>query len=1062
MDQDVTLDLVPDLTAEDLVEIGVSSIGHRRRLLTEAQAVRALSDLPPEEVPADVSPELGADVERSGAEQRMVTAMFCDLVGSTRLATLVDPEEYRDRIAEFRQLITETLGPYEGHIARFLGDGIVVFFGLARTQEHSAENAVAAALDIIHRIANTDAPEDEKAQVRIGIATGLTVVEAGDPDQGQIQTEDSIVGEIPNLAARLQSVADPNTIVVSQATRDRLGHLFHCEDHGVLTLKGIAGGVQAWRVTGHSESDSRFDAMRAQIPTTEFVGRITEMAQLATTAERASAGQGQVSLIMGDAGMGKSRLAREFLVKSGMEPSVPFLLQCTPYHTGTPFQPFRRLINRLLDKQGPEKAAQPEGQIRGFLQSLGLVADQDVRLLSDVLSSPTTAQPNEKHALDERYAQITMLAELFCAMAQNDGAIILEDLHWMDPSTSEVLSRVADRLNGLPIHVLCTMRPGAVPDWCLQADADVLTLDRLAATDFGELIRSVALANAPDVTLTDAQIAEIATRCDGSPVFAEELTRYSLDIEADEHGTTGAPLPATLADSLLSRLDRLEMGRELAQLAAVIGNEFPVEILTAVSDLPKAEVLRGVASLIEVGVLQRGHSTFGPAVGFRHMLLQDAAYLTLLRRDRVAQHARIAATLTRAFPEISAAMPQVVAHHLSRAGDLAHAVTFWDRAGTLAAGRSAYSEAIVHFRKAIEDNANASVGVDLEETELGVRLNLVAALIAAHGFNTPAVQAEMPRIEALGAALQSTDQMLPLLVSKWTFMGASGQFSAAIEVARQIKQLVGNGTDIEALLAYRCLGTANFFSGNLAAAQQDLVTFFELYDPAQHDAGLGRFGSSHHGAMSAVGLAELAVLACDDAGCDKWTAKAESLAKGSGQAHDLCHCTFFTGCVLPLFRGQLDVVSDMADHLRDLSRHFNLPIWASYADLFQGTVLMLQGRVEEGSALARPSIEKAQETGGFLHFCMVFHAEACLQAGLVKEARDSFSKIGQIEQEPQTWLSAEFGRVDAMIAYHEGKDLDEVLSILSRAENFARRQEAILFQRKITSFRASIAGETQP
>jgi len=702
-------------------------------------------------------------------------------------------------------------------------------------------------------------------------------------------------------------------------------------------------------------------------------------------------------LIMGDAGMGKSRLAREFLVQHGMEPRAQVLLQCTPYHTSNPFQPFRRLLNRLLEKKAGKEAPQQEAQITEFLQDLGLAADENAALLSDVLSTPTGEPQSEKYALDKRYAQITMLADLFCAMAQEAGAIILEDLQWMDPSTEEVLSRVADRLNGLPIHLLCTMRPDPVPDWCAHANADVLVLDRLAAADFGELIRSVAMASAPHVTLTDTQIAEIATRCDGSPVFAEELTRYSLDLEAEEDGAAREPLPATLADSLLSRLDRLETGRELAQLAAVIGNEFPLEILTAVSDLPKDEVLRGVSSLIEVGVLQRGHSTFGPAVGFRHMLLKDAAYLTLLRRDRIAQHARIATTLTRAFPEVSAAMPQVVAHHLSHGGDLANAVTFWDRAGTLAAGRSAYLEAIAHYRKAIDDNSNASVGEDLEETELRVRLNLVKALIAAHGFNTPAVKAEKPRIEALGTALKSTDQMLPLLVSKWTFMGASGEFAASVEISRQIKQLVNEGNDVEALVAYRCSGTAYLFAGELDKAAEELKAFFALYNADRHDTGLGRFGSSHHGTMSAVGLAELAVLACDEPEATYWTEKASALADRSGQAHDLCHCTFFTGCVLPLLRGELDKVRDMASALRGIAKQHNLPIWEIYADLFDGIVLMHQGEVEQGCALAQRSVDSTQETGGFLHFCMVFHAEACLQVGLVEQARDSFSKIGQMK-----------------------------------------------------------------
>jgi len=779
VDQDVTLDLMPDLTAEDLSELGVKSIGHRRRLLTAAQAIADL-ERTALAIKAGATPHKSNTVPApsNGAEQRVITAMFCDLVGSTRLSTLVDPEEYRDLIAKFRQLISGTLLRYNGHVVRFLGDGIVVFFGLTGEQEHSAENAVAAAVDIIQQVINENKTLGQNPQVRIGIATGLTIVNSTVADQDKIQADDTIVGEVPNLAARLQASADPNTILVSQSTRDRLGHLFQFEDSGLLTLKGISGGVQAWRVIDHNESDNRFDAFRSLAPTTDFVGRRTEMATLLGTARKASQGSGQVSLIMGEPGMGKSRLARELLVRTGKTLSLQLMLQCTPYHSGTPFLPLRRLITRLLDSMDPE--ASPSGEIHydtieEFLKSFSISDETQVELLVKFLSQPSDLKLSAQQALEDRHEQIAMLTDLLSAMARDAGTIVLEDIQWMDASTVEVLARVAEDLDSLSGHLLCTMRSGFVPDWCQQAQANVLRLDRLPATDFNELIRSVARVNAPNLLLSDAQIAKIAIRCDGSPVFAEELTRFAVDHLVDHNRLNEAPLPATLADSLLSRLDRLETGRQLAQLAAVIGNEFPIEILISISDLPKSEVLQGIDTLIDAGVFQRGHSFLGTAIGFRHMLLRDAAYLTLLRRDRISVHAKVADILMRSFPEMSAALPQVVAYHLSEGGNIENAVTFWDRAGTLASERSAYSEAIVHFRSALDKCTTAPAGLDLEEAELMVRLNLVAALISAYGFNSPEVHAEMPHVEALGTALDSPGQMLPLLVSKWVYSGGSGK-----------------------------------------------------------------------------------------------------------------------------------------------------------------------------------------------------------------------------------------------------------------------------------------------
>ncbi len=993
------------------------------------------------------------------AEQRIVTAMFCDLVGSTRLSTELDPEEYRDLIARFRELVGATLRPHDGHLARFLGDGIVVFFGLTRTEEHTAENAVAAALEIVRRMQGLMAVGGKPAEVRLGIATGMTLVDA--PRQAPGALDDPVVGEIPNLAARLQAEAAPGGILVSQATRDRLGHLFSCEDAGVLMVKGVPGGLHAWRILGHADAASRFDALRGRSPAGGFVGRTDEMARLARQAALARGGQGPVSLITGESGMGKSRLAREALVAAGLDPASVPVLQCTPYHAGTPFHPLRRLIARRLGApgSGPDR----QGAVDAFLAAHGLAGDRAGALLLDVLSDSIAAPSGAREAMAKRSEILALLTDLLLAMIGAAGAALLEDVQWLDPSTAELLERAGARPGS---HLIATMRPGPMPAWCLASGADVLPLDRLPAADFGDLIRGIARASAPHLAVSDGQVAEIADRCDGSPVFAEELTRYMLEAHADGRRGEDQPLPATLADSLLARLDRLQGGRLLAQLGAAIGNEFPVAILVAVSDLPKAEARRGIDGLKQAQVLQDGHSAFGPAVRFRHMLLQEAAYMTLLRRDRQAIHARIAAVLTKDFPEVAEAVPQVVAHHLARGGAPAEAAVHWDRAGTKAARRSAYAEAIGHFRQALDDLARAASpdgppSEATQRTELGIRLNLVAALIASEGFNAPAVRAEMPRAEALGAALQSREQLLPLLVSKWVFLGSSGQNAAAFDVARQIFDLGSGGTEVERLLGLRTLGTTQLFMGDFDAAMTSIDQFFDLYDPARHDGGLNTYGTSNHAAMMALGGAEIAVLREDPQTATDWARRAEALARASGQAHDLCNITLFLGCILPALQADLATVQTRAGGLRQFAQTHRLPIWEGYADLFLGTAMIARGQVDDGITQARRGIGQSLGSAAFLSIVLMFHAEACLEAGRIADARVSFDGIGRQHLDAENWLSAEVRRVRALLAAAEGAGRDETGHLLAQARAIALAQGARLLLRKIAETETRL-GRTDP
>ena len=1042
-DHDISLDLLGQLTAEDLQAIGITSVGNRRRILTAAALL-------PKAKPS--GPEAAASPATLRAEQRIVTAMFCDLVGSTRLSSLLDPEDYRDLIDQFRAMVATALAPYNGHAARFLGDGIVVFFGTIGHQDQTAETAVAAAVEILRSVHGRATVAGQRLEVRVGLATGLAVVDH--PDAPRTPNDDGVIGEIPNLAARLQALAEPGELVVSQATRDRLGQLFSCEDKGLVVLKGISAPVRAWRVLGHAEADSRFDALRMTADPGGFVGRRAELGVLERQATQARAGQGRITLICGPSGIGKSRLAREALSLGRDGALPPAVLQCRPYHTATPFNPLRSLVlRRIRETTGSDS----EEAVADFLGGLGLAGPRQTGLIADLLSFGMAPIEPQLASEERRTELMGFLAELVIAMGRAAGAVLAEDMHWIDPSTSELLALVAQRIGAEPIHLVCTLRDSPLPDWSrLAGHVEVLALDRLKEADLDRLIRRLAEDSGKGRALTAAQIADIAARSDGSPVFAEELTRYILDLGADGSSVDPHGLPATLADSLLARLDRLGPAKRLAQISSVIAGEFPRTLLEAVAELSRESLDQAVDGLLRAGVLTLGHSVFGPGLAFRHALFKDAAYQSLLRSDRVALHGRIARVLTEKFPAITGALPQVVAVHFSQGGFPDKAIQLWDSAGTQAARRSAYSEAIGLFRQALEDVARLPPGADVDRTELGLRVNLVTVLIASLGFHVPEVAAEMQRIETLGTEARTGDQLIGLLVSKWSFLGANGQLGVSLEVGRQLYNVCQSGGEVERLLGHRIFGTGLLFVGRFADALRELQAFMAAYQADRHAQGLARFGTSDHPTMTAVGLAELAVIADDDAAAAHWGRQAEAFALASGRAHDLCNVTLFIGCILPALRGRLDLAAAEADRLRVLAREHDLPVWSGYADLFTGIDRIARGDVAEGQVIAARGIAAVAGSAAFLAFCMMFHAEACLQRGLVAEARRSFAQIDPQLLAEENWLSAELDRIGAAIARAEGTALEEVSAVLLRAQTVARRQGAVLFQRKIDSALADL------
>ena len=1031
---DVDIALLGDLTAEDLREMGVSSVGHRRSILSAAARLRQGHAQSPQP-------------EAAMAEQRMVTAMFCDLVGSTQLSTELEPEDYRDVIVAFRATTERALAQHHGYADRFLGDGIVAFFGLEGGQDHAAEHAVAAGLNILTALHDLSAIRGHKLRVRIGLATGLTVI-AGQND-GMAATKDGVVGETPNLAARLQAAAEPDTILISQATRDRLGDLFVLVDKGTLALKGMQRDLRAWQVLGHAQVGSRFEALRATATSAAFVGRKAELALLVQQRDRPERqGRLTVTLISGDSGMGKSRLAREGMAAGRSMPDGMAVLQCTPYHTATPLLPLRRFLDRRL--AGARSAIAP------FLNALGINDPDAPELLAGFLSETAMDAPRAAHA--RRLALLTLLTRILGGIGAAEGVMLIEDVHWLDPTTAELLSRLGTSGTGGGWHLIATTRQRIMPEWGRATGAEMITLDRLPQMDLLALIRAVAEAKSPGTRLTDAETEEIALRCDSNPVFAEELTRFWLERPPGTAREIEPALPASLSDSLMSRLDRLVEGRQLVQIASVIGMEFPVALLIAVSDLPEAEAERGIVALMEADVLRPAQSPLGRSIGFRHMLLQDAAYRTLLRRDRISLHGRIADCMADQFPALAAVLPQVVAHHYSRAARLLEAANAWHAAGQSAARRSAYAEAAAHLRRALDDLGQAAkTGADTAPAELQTRISLAAALIALNGFGAADVRTEMQRVEDLVASLDQSDQLIPLLVPQWAYLGATGQHGASLDVARRILTLASTGSEVDRLLGHRAVGTSLVFAGQLEEAQWHLQTFMDLYDHDRHAQALSQQGASNHAAMTAVGLGEVAVLQGNVTAVARWSAEASRLAAAGGLGHDICNVTMFVGCILPALDGRLSDCAPAAEALAQLSVKHALPLWSGYSKLFRGIAALVIGQVELGHALSEEGIAEMLDAAAFLRFCLVFHAEACLSAGLTEAARRSLHLSGLQADQPDNWLTAEVLRVEAMVSEQESKPASLITSLLARADAVAARQGATRLRQRIAQTRAQMA-----
>jgi class 3 adenylate cyclase/predicted ATPase len=766
--------------------------------------------------------------------------MLCDLVGSTALSARLDPEDMREIIGAYHRSCAEQIAKAGGFVARYMGDGVLAYFGYPQAHEDDAERAVRGALSLIEAVPKLRARIDAVLQVRLGIATGLVVV--GDLiGEGDAQ-ERSVVGDTPNLAARLQSLAEPDQVVIADSTRGLTGGTFEYRDLGRVTLKGLTDPVQAWQVTGTRAVQSRFEAQH-ESSLTPLVGRAEELELLLRRWQRAKSGEGCVVLLSGEPGIGKSRLT--VALEEGLqgEPHTRLRYFCSPHHTDSALYP---VIAQLERAATFERQDAPETKLDKLVSLLALPPswDSDIQLVAELLSIPTGDRYAPLNVSPQRKKEKTfeaLLRQLEMLSRQRPVLLLYEDGHWIDPSSCELLDMTVERVASLPVLLIITFRPEFQPSWTGQAHVSTLSLSRLSRREGTALVQRVA-GNNP---LPDDITAEIVERTDGVPLFVEELTKAVLEAgphdEDAARSVSTAPLPplavpATIHASLMARLDRLGLAaKEVAQIGAAIGREFSYELLSPVAERSDDELRGALGRLTDAGlVFQRGTPPEATFL-FKHALVRDAAYSTLLRSRRQQLHGRIAAALEGEFPDIVAAHPEVLARHCTEASLHDKAIGYWSRAGDQAVQRASNREAIEHLRRALSLNEEQPETVERSHRELAILSQLGPALMSVYGWPAPEVGTAFERAREVARKLESSVDLAPPLVGLWLFHIGRGQLVRAEEISHELFKIARDCNDDDILLqAHHTAWPTGWIRGKLADAVAHIDAGMDLYDEVRY------------------------------------------------------------------------------------------------------------------------------------------------------------------------------------------------------------------------------------
>jgi class 3 adenylate cyclase/predicted ATPase len=1066
LDNDIDGEILPELTADDLIGLGIASIGHRRKLLA---AIASLRDAPPQAEVASqpVGPNAAARVGTTSAERRQLTIMFCDVVGSTELATRLDPEDLRDVIGAYHRCAADVLTRFGGFVAKYMGDGVLAYFGYPEAHEDDAERAVRASLAIIGAVGQLDLPLDLplRLELRLGIATGLVVV--GDLTGSGAAQERGVVGETPNLAARLQSLAEPNGIVIADATRRQIGNLFDLRYLGPQMLKGFAGATPVWQVISESAVASRFEALRSHVM--PLVGRDEEIELLLRRWAQAKSGEGRAVLLSAEPGIGKSRLAEALAESVAAEPHWHLRYFCSPHHQDSALYPIIGQLERAAGFVRDDDSQTRRRKLADLLAPGKADAD-DLPLFAELLSLPAeetrsavdlAAQRKKEMAFDALLRRLEALAR------QRPVLMVFEDLHWIDPTSCELLDRTIARIERLPVLLIVTFRLEFQAPWIGQAHVTMLALSRLGRREGTVLVQRLV----GDAAALPAEIVdEIIERTDGVPLFIEEVTKVVLeagcgarDLAAAIPGARAA-VPATLQASLMARLDRLgPAAREIAQTGAAIGREFPYDLLAAVALRGEENTLGALDRLVAAGLLFQRGTPPAAQYQFKHALVQDIAYGTLLRGARQGLHGRIAAAIETRMPERIEREPEILAYHLAEAGHSERAALFWRKAGEKAVRRAANREAIGHFRRALALAETQPEGAERWRAELAILSQLPPPLMTVHGWSAPEAGEAVERAAAVGRRLESSREQAPAIANLWMVNAARGRFDRAEEISADLFRMARELGDEEILLqAHHCAWATQFFRGRFNEAANHIDAGAALYDEERHahhrHIYLGHdprvcsmnFGASVQTALGYLDRGRRLVL--DGIALSRRLDHAPSRAN-----------TLWRACEAFVIRRDTAAVLTTATELVDLARTHGIAFVHAHALVYLGWAEARSGNVDEGIARLIEGRGMLAAMGARVHgtLALGLHAESLAAAGRYVEGLEQLRLAFEpaAETGEQSYASL-LHRIGAELKLHAFGPTDATIEAdLLQAIAIARQQSTKVWELGAATVLARLWGE---
>jgi len=1031
-EQEIDLSILPDLTDADLTEIGLP-LGPRRKI---QKAIAALDQPIPGQLANDST---------DTAERRHLTVMFADIVGSSAMSTRIDAEDLRVLMRAFQDASVSAVNRFQGFVARFMGDGVLAYFGYPQAHEDDPERGVRAGLELIRLTAELNeklcADLDVELQVRVGIATGPAVV--GDLIGQGASTERSVVGLTPNIAAKIEASAPPGSVAIGEQTLKLLGHLFDTEELPPKTLEGFDAPIRLYRIVSERRDISRFEAKRSDSQLL-FVGRREELAMLQSCWTSACASRGNAVLVTGEAGVGKSRFLEEVLERTATSKPTVVQFQCSPFHSNSTFYPIIERLNALVGFTSLDDPQKRRERLDNMVRDAPRARSESVQLLAALLAVDID-ESLPTHLLDNPPARLAAMREMLSEqiLARTDDApvvIVFEDAHWIDPTTLETVVQLAGACRNQRLLLVVTSRPDVGTEHILRQAMRTINLSGLSREETKELVQSVPQGR----SLAESALNAVVERTDGIPLFIEELTKLVLE-RGIEDGDPDSSIPTTLVDSLTERLDRLGSAKTVAQIGASIGRKFSLDLLGRIDTRDPSLLMSDIERLVAAELIQPVDTEKSPAYRFKHALVQDAAYGTLLYTKRREYHGRIADILLEAFPTEVKSSPEILAYHLSEGGRSLEAVDYWQAAGMNAINRSANAEAVHHLSKGIETLGSLpSQSMTQLRKELELQIALGPALVAARGYAASELEAAYSRAMEIGEQLEEGITDFRALWGLSSFYLLRGNLQKSLELQRECLILAEKaGNEDWLVLASAWLGTVLFYRNELTEACEYLGRAIEHYR-AESANQLGYQFGLDPAVLARVHLVWLYWLQGKTE--EAHELDEETLVFAAGLDHPLSHVHALNfSVVLHALQGNYEEALARANRVRDVSGEFEFPHYLAYSRIMRGYAIAQLGDLNKGIDEMVLGLKDRRETGAELVRAMflTFLAEVLLKADQLAwgiEILDEADAI--INANGEDWLKAESRRMRGLILNRQNAGGEQAIACVNDALALARQSNA--------------------